>query len=172
MPIRIETLRSAAPRHRATLAKSFLEARGQGLQTVFLCHSHCDEVLVKGLLALFAEASWAVYVDWEDATLPEIPSRQTAARIKQKIVDWDFFLFLATDNSMASRWCPWEIGFADGKKQNETILVLPTIDGLKTYGNEYLQLYRHIDMGDVGKLGVWEPSQEKGILLKSLRREK
>lgn len=172
MPIPIETLRSAAPRYRATMAKSLLEASTQGLQTVFLCHSHRDEALVKGLMALFQESDWNVYVDWADTSMPETPSRQTAARIKRKIVDCDFFLLLATDNSMTSRWCPWEIGYADGKKQIESILLLPTTDGLKTFGNEYLELYRHIDMGDVGKLGVWEPTQEKGFLLKSLRGKK
>lgn len=169
MPLRIETLRSAAPRYRATMAKSILEARTQGLQTVFLCHSHLDEVLVKGLMALFQESDWSVYVDWADASMPEIPSRETAARIKRKIVDCDFFLFLATGNSMSSRWCPWEIGYADGKKQIERILLLPTTEGLQTYGNEYLQLYRRIDMASVNKLGIWEPGEDKGMLIERLR---
>lgn len=151
------------------MAKSLVEARTQGLQTVFLCHSHDDEVLVKGLMALLEESGWRVYVDWADASMPEAPTRETAARIKRKILDLDFFLFLATDNSMTSRWCPWEIGYADGKKQIERILLLPTSDGLQTYGSEYLQLYRRIDMSTVDKLGVWEPTQGKGILLENLR---
>lgn len=170
MPIRIETLRSAATRYRATQAKSLTEARTQGLQTVFLCHSHHDEVLVKGLIALFEESGWRVYVDWTDSSMPEVPNRETAVRIKRKIVDFAYFLFLATNNSVSSRWCPWEIGYADGTKPIERILVLPTTDGLKTYGNEYLQLYRRIDLSSLGELAVWQPGQTAdGVLVKNLR---
>ncbi|MCW5794343.1 MAG: toll/interleukin-1 receptor domain-containing protein [Nitrospira sp.] len=170
MPVRIEALRSAATRYRPTLAKSLTEARAHGLPTVFLCHSHRDEELVKGLLALFEESGWSVYVDWADASMPDVPNRETADRIKRKIVDLNYFLFLATSNSISSRWCPWEIGYADGKKPIERILVLPTTDGFKTYGNEYLQLYRHIDLSNLSKLAVWQPGQTtNGILLKNLR---
>lgn len=171
MPIRIDTLRSAATRYRATLAKSLTEARTQGLQTVFLCHSHRDEALVKGLIALLEESGWRVYVDWADASMPEAPNRETAARIKRKIVDFAYFLFLATSNSVSSRWCPWEIGYADGTKPIERILVLPTTDdGIKTYGNEYLQLYRRIDLSSLGKLAVWQPGQTtNGVLVENLQ---
>lgn len=170
MPIRIETLRTAATRYRGTQAKSLTEARTQGLQTVFLCHSHHDEALVKGLIELFEESGWRVYVDWTDSSMPEVPNRETADRIKRKIVDLNYFLFLATSNSISSRWCPWEIGYADGKKQIERILVLPTTDGFKTYGSEYLQLYRRIDLSNLSKLAVWQPGQTtNGILLENLR---
>ncbi len=101
--------------------------------------------------------------------MPETPNRETAARIKQKIVDLDYFLFLATANSMSSRWCPWEIGYADGKKQIDRILMLPTTDGNRTHGNEYLQLYRRIEMSSLDKLGVWQPGQStNGVLVEHL----
>lgn len=169
MPITIDALRNAALRYKAGRARTLTEARTQGLQTVFLCHSHHDEVLVKGVITLLEEAGWRVYVDWGDTSLPDTPTRETAERIKQKIVDLNYFLFLATNNSMSSRWCPWEIGYADGKKQIDRILMFPTTDGIRTYGNEYLQLYRHIDLSNLGKVGVWQPGQtDNGILIENL----
>lgn len=118
---------------------------------------------------MLEESGWLVYVDWADASMPETPTQQTAAIIKQKILDFDYFLFLATANSMTSRWCPWEIGYADGKKQIDRILLLPTTDGTKIHGNEYLQLYRRIDLSTAGRLCVWQPGQNSnGILIEQL----
>lgn len=169
MTITIEALRSAGTRYKAMRARTLTEARTQGLQTVFLCHSHHDELLVKGVIALLEEAGWRVYVDWADTSMPDAPNRETAARIKQKIVDFNYFLFLATNNSMSSRWCPWEIGYADGKKNIDQILIFATTDGHKIYGNEYLQLYRRIALSTQGKMGVWQPGQtENGALIENL----
>jgi hypothetical protein len=88
--------------------------------------------------------------------MPDRPNRETAARLKQRIEGTTFFLFLATANSMTSRWCPWEIGYADGKKHIDSILVCATTDGVVTHGNEYLDLYRRIDVSDSGRLAVWK----------------
>jgi metal-dependent hydrolase (beta-lactamase superfamily II) len=172
MAISVNELRTASYRSRVPAAKSLYEAKSKGLQTVFLSHSHNDEQLVKGLVILLEENGWHVYVDWADAAMPETPNRQTAERIKKKIVDMNYFLFLATDNSMTSRWCPWEIGYADGTKNIEKILVVPTSDGNRTHGNEYIQLYRRIELSNLGKLAVWQPGQtSNGVLLGNLWRE-
>lgn len=104
-----------AGRYTTTKARTLTEARPLGFKTAFLCHSHKDQDLVKGLITLLVEAGWQIYVDWADSSMPETPNRQTAGKIKKRIEDYYFFLFLATANSMASRWCPWEIGYADGK---------------------------------------------------------
>ena len=70
---------------------------------------------------------------------------------------YQFFLFLATANSMASRWCPWELGYADGHKSLDRIAIVPTFDGTTTHGNEYLQLYRRVDVTNAGEL-LWVPA--------------
>jgi hypothetical protein len=114
------------------------------------------------------ESGWRVYVDWADAEMPSAPNRDTAERIQQKIVELDYFLFLATANSVASRWCPWEIGYADGKKRVESLLIVPTTDAQNTYGNEYLQLYRRIDLSITRDLRVWSPGQATGSPLSTL----
>jgi hypothetical protein len=113
MPLTYSQLRAAASSPLRT--RSLSEARAAGYQTAFLSHSHADRDLAKGFMKLLEEAGWRVYVDWDDATMPPVPNRITAAKIKTKIVEY-WFLFVATSNSMSSRWCPWEIGYADGKK--------------------------------------------------------
>ena len=129
-----------------------------GLQkTAFLCHSHLDSALAQGLQALLAEQGVALYVDWQDATMPSEPNRETAARLQQRIKTCDWFLFLATANSMASRWCPWELGYADGHKPLDRIAIVPTSDGRSTHGSEYLQLYRRVDTSSAGDL-LWVPA--------------
>jgi len=112
----------------------------------FLCHSHKDEEIVKGLIVIFREAGVELYVDWKDHTMPEITNAVTAKKIQDKIISSNVFLLLATANSKESRWCPWEIGYADAGKKN--IYIVPTTDGNNTYGNEYLQLYKKIDVAE------------------------
>ncbi len=169
MPITIDQLRRAAAQFKVPKVRTLLEAHSQGLKTVFLCHSHHDELLVKGLIILLEESGWRVYVDWADTSMPETPNRETAERIQKKIVQLNYFLFLATARSTSSRWCPWEIGYADGKKPIDQILILPTTEGATTHGNEYLELYRRIEFSSMGQLAVWRPGQTtNGILVQNL----
>jgi hypothetical protein len=119
-------------------------------RSAFLCHSHTDEVLVQGLIAMFQSKGINLYVDWKDHTMPASPNAETAKKIQGKIRKTDMFLFLATANSKASRWCPWEIGYADSS--GKTIYILPTTDGHDTYGNEYLELYPKIDTEQYGTI--------------------
>lgn len=146
MAITIRSLRSAATRSsRIVIAKSFNEAVSKNKQTAFLCHSHKDQELAKGLQTLLVEDGWDVYIDWQDDEMPSSPNKETATNIKSKINQTDWFLFLATPNSTSSRWCPWEIGYADAVKSYEKMLIVPTVDDSgRWYGNEYLQLYKNI----------------------------
>jgi hypothetical protein len=148
MPIGLDRLERSATQSRVAKASNLYEAKAQSLTTAFLCHSHKDANLVKGFVNLLIEKGIDLYVDWADTTMPDTPNRDTARRIQQKIRELNLFLFLATPNSVTSRWCPWEIGYADGTKDLSRIVVVPTRDRSgQNYGNEYLQLYRHIDVG-------------------------
>lgn len=146
------------------------EAKRKGRQTAFLSHSHKDQSLAKGVQGFLQAHGWEVYIDWEDATMPDKPDRQTAEQIQRKIMGMDWFLFLATQNSMNSRWCPWEIGYADGKKPLDAIVVLQTKDDAgRYYGNEYLQLYRRLSITQSSKYAVYQPGNTaNGILLESM----
>lgn len=103
-----------------------------------------------------------------DATMPSVPDRTTATKIKNRIIQADWFLFLATSNSMSSRWCPWEIGYADGIKPIDRLIVIPTQEGYTTHGSEYLQLYRHIDFSRSGRLAVYDPGSNSGTFVENL----
>jgi hypothetical protein len=175
MAIKTRDLRSASNRSgRVVVAKSLNEALAKNQQTAFLCHSHKDHELAKGLQVLMKENGWHLYIDWEDSEMPGTPNKETANRIKAKIWSIDWFLFLATDNSTQSRWCPWEIGFADSAKGYEKILIIPTEDDYGTwYGNEYLQLYKKMDEGSnkqTGKTGyaVFDAGTNSGTWVENL----
>ncbi|WP_442864379.1 toll/interleukin-1 receptor domain-containing protein [Aurantiacibacter sp. MUD11] len=145
------------------VAKSINEAQILGRKTAFLCHSHRDKTLVEGFVKHVQNKGWRIYIDWMDTTLPSKPNRTTASKIQLKIRTTDFFIFLATHNSMASRWCPWEIGYADGVRSLDTILIAETRDDAGNYhGNEYLGLYRRLSFDTAGTLRVWGPGTTTG----------
>jgi len=141
----------------------------QHRKKAFLCHSHKDVDLVKGLVVSFREKNVDLYVDWLDTLMPETTNKETAKNLQQRIKQADMFLFLATRNSMSSRWCPWEIGYADGV--GKVPHILPTIDKYSvTHGNEYLTLYPRIDLGIIENIqknvfAIFAPGENKGIVL-------
>lgn len=135
------------------------EAKASKKQTAFLSHSHLDARLAKSLQAFLYAQGWEIYIDWEDTSMPDSPTRETAEKIQARIRDLDWFLFLGTQNSMRSRWCPWEIGYADGVKPIDNILVIATTDSTGTHGSEYLQLYRHIDSVTGGGFGAFKSNR-------------
>ena len=98
MPISIDTLRSAWSRSGfAKSASTLTETRSLGVRTAFLCHSHDDASMVRGLLNLFQEDGWRVYVDWQDPALSEKPTRETAEKIKLTIRVMEFEIITFTN---------------------------------------------------------------------------
>lgn len=170
MAILLENLEKAASRRTVEKAATITEAAAAGRRTIFICHSHDDQRYVEGLVAYLQDAGLDPYVDWQDTSMPSSPNTTTASNIKKRIERADLFMFLATPNSVKSRWCPWEIGYADGVKTSDTIFVVTTRDnGGRSYGNEYLGLYRHLDLAETGDLAAWEPGDTShGVLAKKL----
>ena len=148
---------------------SLNEAQDKNLKTAFLSHSHKDRIYAKGIEAWLEENGLDVYIDWEDEEMPEVPDVRTAQRIQKKIGDCDLFLYLATENSAKSRWCPWEIGYADEVRGKNNLYIIPTTSNDGTVnGNEYLQLYRRIQINREGKLAALRPNQAYGHTLDTL----
>jgi hypothetical protein len=130
--------------------------------TIFLCHSHKDKEIAEGFQNLIAQYGVHVYIDWQDSTLPDTPSKKTAGGIKDKIKTLSLFILLATNNALLSRWCPWEIGIADVVKDYDSILIVPIVDSLGEFkGNEYLQLYKRVEISLSTELFVMEPEFRK-----------
>lgn len=136
--------------------------------TIFLCHSHKDHELAEGLINLLGGYGIDLYVDWKDTEMPDETSRKTADKIKQRIHSMDYFLVLATKNGMQSRWVPWEIGVADNIQSHDRIGIIPVYDQSGIFhGNEYLQLYKRIEISDKNRLAVFNPGQSEGSFVKS-----
>ena len=153
-------------------AENIKQARLRKRKTVFLSHSQMDRDLAKGLQNRLRNQDVDLYIDWEDTSMPETPNRETAAIIQERIHTCDILLFLATQNSLQSRWCSWELGYADGKKSHDSIVVVPTLDDEgHYYGNEYIQLYNRLILtSELEKYGVFAPAAERGALFESFAR--
>lgn len=119
-------------------------------KTVFLSHSHYDARYVNMAKTFFEHLGISIYVDWADITMPQLPCGTTAIKIKEKIFENQFFVFLATDNAIASKWCNWEIGIGDiFKLCEDKIVILPLAESSYGWvGNEYLQIYPYISGPD------------------------
>ena len=118
--------------------------------SIFLSHSHHDSEYVIDAVVLLRKMGVEVYVDWMDDSMPEETSGKTAALLKQKIKENDKFVFLATNKSIESKWCNWEIGFGDADKySSKKIVLFPLKDDYTDWkGNEYLKIYPYITESD------------------------
>lgn len=135
--------------------------------SVFLSHSHLDKKLVQGWIWKLAAQGINMYVDWNDSMMPRETTRATAEKIKQKIEECNLFVVLATNAALNSRWVSWEIGVADKTKGENNVLIAPVTPKHGNWnGNEYLQLYRTIQLFDSGSSqglpGVIRPASRQG----------
>ncbi|WEK29606.1 MAG: toll/interleukin-1 receptor domain-containing protein [Candidatus Pseudomonas phytovorans] len=111
---------------------------------IFLSHSSSDAELIIGIKALLEENGKRVYVDWVDD--PELDrsrvTKDTAARLRHRMVQSESLFYVATDNATKSKWMPWELGFFDGLKRNR-VRILPVLASSNQSfdGQEYLGLY-------------------------------
>ncbi|HMO52379.1 MAG TPA: toll/interleukin-1 receptor domain-containing protein [Kiritimatiellia bacterium] len=110
--------------------------------TVFLSHKHTDSLLVRQAVALFKSLGVEVYIDWLDSSMPPVTDIRTANRLKEKIRTCSKFVFLASDDAIASKWCNWELGLGDAAKYLNNIAILPAGSRGKSWsGSEYLGIY-------------------------------
>lgn len=114
---------------------------------LFISHSYLDRDLIINLVELFNELGYCVYVDWIND--PELDrskvNKKTAELLRSRMDVSKGLAYIATNNIPNSKWCPWELGYADGKKGGKCA-ILPIMktksDCFK--GQEYLELYPYI----------------------------
>ena len=132
-------------------------ASGNQRFDVFLSHSVTDRQLVRGTIELLRKRQLTVYVDWvSDADLERNGEEvQAAAMVKARMRMCDSLLYLHSEHSRSSRWCPWELGYFDALKHpEERVFVFPiTPDGENYEGQSYLRLYEALEIGDFDRLG-------------------
>jgi hypothetical protein len=128
------------------LEKAFSEVFKKTLY-IFISHKHNEENHVYRLQEILKRYGFAGYVDWEDEDMPPTTSGETALRLKERIVKSKKFILIATEAAIESKWCNWEIGFADAHKYEDHLALFPIKGDYGNYkGEEYLQIYPSIQI--------------------------
>ena len=63
--------------------------------------------------------------------------------------------YVATTNATNSKWCPWELGYFDGKK-NSRCCILPIMESQNFHGQEYLGLYPYLEYAEYSNKNQYE----------------
>ena len=124
------------------------ERRPLAETTIFLSHSHEDlkDGSVDKTIVFLRNLGIRIYIDSHDSSMPPLTNADTANKIKRAVTDNRKFIFLATNNSIKSRWCNWELGFGDAKKYINHIALFPLSEDSGSWqGNEYLRIYPRIE---------------------------
>ncbi|MGN6604720.1 MAG: toll/interleukin-1 receptor domain-containing protein [Ginsengibacter sp.] len=119
--------------------------------SIFLSHSHADlaDKTLNKAIVFFRKLGILIYIDSNDSTLPPTTNADTASEIKSRIKDCDKFILLATNNSISSKWCNWELGFGDAHKFIDKIALFPIAENDGCWnGIEYLRIYPRIEESD------------------------
>ena len=139
---------------------------------IFLSHNSSDNEILAGLTLLLQDLGYTVYVDWNDPKLDkDTVTPKTAAILRERMKQSKSFIYAFTENSLDSKWMPWELGYFDGLKDSR-IAVLPISKSNKnTYkGSEYIGLYNHIQIAKIrgsNKDALWVHNGEDYIIYSS-----
>ncbi|CAO3408521.1 TIR domain-containing protein [Azospirillum largimobile] len=115
---------------------------------VFLSHSSNEsEKILLGVKDYLEEYSLTVYVDkYNDPDLsPDDVTKETASRLRNRLVNSSTLLYVHSGHSTKSRWMPWELGFMDGKSGKIGVLPVTKSPDRMYSREEYLTLYPYID---------------------------
>lgn len=137
---------------------------------VFLSHSYLDKELVYALVNLFNKAQYSVYVDWMVDTQLDRSSvnRRTSEVLRMRMDASRGLAYVATGNTAQSKWCPWELGYEDGRTKGRCA-ILPVLEYSSSSfkGQEYLSLYPYIEYtqrADSSKYDFWVYDNENPSL--------
>ena len=131
--------------------------RFSGETDVFLSYSSYDSDLLLTVKAFLGKFGFSVSTDL-DGDVPTIRDdidTATADALKAKMKKCDLLIYLHTQNSIHSKWCPWELGFFDGYRNSQLrTYILPVVKDKHNTDmtvlfkeQEYLKIYPIIDFG-------------------------
>lgn len=168
---RIRQAAREASTHHIMIGESIMHFDADQRYDLFISHSFADRELVNGLYYLFNKADYKVYIDWiDDKNLSrKNVTPETARIIKNRIKASTGTAYISTSNSTNSKWCPWELGVADGMK--DRVCILPVMES-SFKGQEYLGLYPYLEYAQIQgkeKYDFWVHDQidkEKYIILR------
>ena len=114
---------------------------------VFLSHSILDAEIILGAKVRLEDAGFSVYVDWiDDPKLDRSAvSPATAASLRIRMNQCKMLAYVHSQNSALSKWCPWELGYFDAKRDGN-VFIMPVVAGTQStfVGQEYLGLYPYL----------------------------
>ncbi|WP_439148348.1 TIR domain-containing protein [Vibrio sp.] len=127
---------------------------------IFLSHSSKDSELILGVKSTLEDLGYSVYVDWvDDAQLDRSQVNEaTAALLRERMNASKSLFYVTTENSVTSKWMPWECGYFDGVREKVAILPIKQYSfGNEFIGQEYLSLYPYCLKGNntLGKPRLW-----------------
>lgn len=167
MAIELVTLIEAARRLRIRVAATLNEARERKLRTAFLCHSHKDVTYVEGVVTLLTPAGTFTSIG-RTSRCPRCPISKppkTSADASRPAITFCSY----QPNSLTSRWCPWEIGVADGTKSNDRILVIPRGAARPSTETRMSASTAGSTSPAMGRLAAWPPgTNESGVYVRQL----
>ena len=116
---------------------------------LFISHSYRDKDHIIALRHFFKRAGFSVYIDWiDDPTLDRTNvTSATAELIKKRLEQCRGLAYIDSYNIPTSKWCPWELGIADGLLGKVCILPITQYDTFEYREREYLGLYPYLEMG-------------------------
>jgi hypothetical protein len=129
---------------------------------IFLSHSYSDDKLVLGIKRAMEELGYSIYIDWinDQQMSRNQVSKETANTLRKRMRQCKSLLYAVSDNSLNSKWMPWELGYFDGIKNKVAILpITESVQATDSYqGQEYLGLYSYITRGTTqgnNELALW-----------------
>jgi hypothetical protein len=135
---------------------------------IFLSHSSFDRNEVLTLVQLFNKSGYSVYVDWlyDEQLDRNNVTPDTAQILRFRMKHSRGLSYLDTENASQSKWCPWELGYFDGKSGNSRCCILPVLSfATSTYhGQEYLGLYPYLEYSNQGSTNYDFWVREQGSL--------
>jgi hypothetical protein len=112
---------------------------------VFLSHSHCDESRARTLAGKLKQWDVSVYVDFQDIALSELPDSELAERLVSALRQCRLLIFAFSEDSVSSRWMPWELGLAHGVIGRAVLWPFTKRALRAKETQEYLHLYEALD---------------------------
>ena len=141
---------------------------------IFISHSYLDKNLINALYYIFESCGYTVFIDWKNEELQnrDEVSKEVAIKLKKYMKNCKGLLYVATNNSSNSKWCPWELGFVDGLKNRVAILPILNDEKNEYSGQEYLGIYPYVVYAKVYKKNddeFWVHDTEDYNLYSSLK---
>lgn len=113
---------------------------------IFLSYSFNDAVFASAIVQILENQGFTVYIDLKDPNLDRNDvNRETVERIADMMNQCKALLYIHSQSSKVSKWCPWELGYMSGKK-NFRCATIPIINDKEEYQHqEYLKIYPFVD---------------------------